>query len=96
MMVGKLLCGVGNYDKLNGDDIEFVKVVLVLMLGCVKVGWVCINILGVVNRLSMEKIKIAILFRVLLWDLCVFELMMVDLYFVVVLCCECVIVVNLE
>ena len=95
-MVGKPPRGVGNYDKPNGDDIEPVKAVPVSTAGRAKVGWVRINTLGVVNRLSMEKTKIAALLRVPLRDLRVLEPTTADSYSAAVLCRERAIVVNLE
>ena len=96
VMVGKPPRGVGNYDKPNGDDIEPVKAVPVSTSGRAKVGWVRINTLGVVNRLSMEKTKIATLLRVPLRDLRVLEPTTADSYSAAVLCRERAIVVNLE
>ena len=96
VMVGKPPRGVGNYDKPNGDDIEPVKAVPVSTAGRAKVGWVRINVLGVVNRLSMEKTKIAALLRVPLRDLRVLEPTTADSYSAAVLCRERAIVVNLE
>ncbi|OUS45627.1 magnesium transporters: cora family [Ostreococcus tauri] len=61
VVVGKPATGVGNYDKPPGDELEPVKPAATT--GRAKVGWVRINAQGNVNKLSMEKTKIATLLR---------------------------------
>jgi magnesium transporter len=93
VMVGKPPKGTGNYDKPSGDVVEPVKA---STTGRAKVGWVRINTQGNVNRLSMEKTRIASLLRVPLRDLRVLEPSTADSYSNAVLCRERAIVVNLE
>lgn len=93
VMVGKPPKGTGNYDKPSGDVVEPVKA---STTGRAKVGWVRINTQGNVNRLSMEKTRIAALLRVPLRDLRVLEPSTADSYSNAVLCRERAIVVNLE
>ena len=93
VMVGKPPKGTGNYDKPSGDVVEPVKA---STAGRAKVGWVRINTQGNVNRLSMEKTRIASLLRVPLRDLRVLEPTTADSYSNAVLCRERAIVVNLE
>lgn len=94
VMVGKPATGVGNYDKPPGDELEPVKPAATT--GRAKVGWVRINAQGNVNKLSMEKTKIATLLRVPLRDLRVLEPTTADSYSAAMLCRERAIVVNLE
>lgn len=94
VVVGKPATGVGNYDKPPGDELEPVKPAATT--GRAKVGWVRINAQGNVNKLSMEKTKIATLLRVPLRDLRVLEPTTADSYSAAMLCRERAIVVNLE
>ena len=100
VMVGKPPRGAGRYDSVNADVVEPVKPTTTTNAGSTtgraKVGWVRVNTQGAVNKLSLEKTKIASLLRVPLRDLRVLEPTTADSYSAAVLCRERAIVVNLE
>jgi magnesium transporter len=93
-MVGKPPKGTGNYDKPSGDALEPVKSAAQRKGG--KTGWVRLNASGNINRLVLEKSKIAALLRVPMRDLRVLEPSTSDSYSAAMLCRERAIVVNLE
>jgi len=98
VMVAKPPRGAGRYDSVNVDVVEPVKqtTTTTTNTGRAKVGWVRVNTHGAVNKLSLEKTKIASLLRVPLRDLRVLEPTTADSYSAAVLCRERAIVVNLE
>ena len=96
VMVAKPPRGAGRYDSVNADVVEPVKPTTTTNTGRAKVGWVRVNTQGAVNKLSLEKTKIASLLRVPLRDLRVLEPTTADSYSAAVLCRERAIVVNLE
>lgn len=97
VMVAKPPRGAGRYDSVNADVVEPVKpTTTTTNVGRAKVGWVRVNTQGAVNKLSLEKTKIASLLRVPLRDLRVLEPTTADSYSAAVLCRERAIVVNLE
>jgi len=94
VVLGKPPKGTGNYDKPSGDALEPVKASAQRKGG--KTGWVRLNASGNINRLSLEKSKIAALLRVPMRDLRVLEPSTSDSYSAAMLCRERAIVVNLE
>jgi len=98
VMVGKPREGTGNYDKPNGDSLEPIAKANANAAARQKGAsrWVRLNASGNMNRLALEKSKIATLLRVPMRDLRVLEPAAADSYSAAMLCRERAIVVNLE